>query len=95
MKAYDYIKKPFISEKSAILKDTTGQYSFEVDVRATKTEIKKAVSHLFDVKVKSVRTLIAPGKVKRRGSKLSTAKRTKKAIVTLAADQKISIFEEV
>ncbi len=95
MKSFDYLKKPFVSEKSTILKDTSGKYSFEVDMSATKTDIKRAVAKLFNVDVASVRTLIHPGKVKRRGYKVSPAKRTKRAIVTLAENQKISLFDEV
>ena len=95
MNLLDSIKRPSISEKTTIIRDSFGKYSFEVDMRATKKDIASAVSKLFDVEVTSVRTMICPGKAKRRRNGLVPAQRSKKAIVTLAKDQKIALLEEV
>ena len=61
---HDVIIKPIVSEKSYALIDT-GKYTFEVDPRSNKTEIKQAIEAIFNVKVASVNTLNRVGKVKR------------------------------
>jgi len=89
----DVIVRPIVSEKSYTLIDQ-GKYTFEVDPRATKTEIKLAVERIFKVKVASVNTLNRTGKARR--SRFGTGKRkdTKRAIVTLSAGT-IDIFTAV
>ena len=88
----DIIIKPIISEKSYALIDE-GKYTFEVDTRSNKTEIKQAVASIFDVKVLSVNTINRKGKLKRTGYKLGKRKDTKRALVKLADGDKIDIFE--
>ena len=78
----DIIVKPIVSEKSYNLIDE-GKYTFEVDPRSNKTEIKNAVEKIFDVKVASVNTLNRPGKTRRTKFGLGKRKDTKRAIVTL------------
>lgn len=91
--ARDIIRKPLISEKSTGLMEEL-KYAFQVDVRANKIEIKKAVEELFDVKVKDVNTIRVTGKVKRMGVHSGRRPNWKKAIVTLMEDSKpIEIFE--
>ena len=88
----DVIIRPVVSEKSyAGIEHNT--YTFLVDPRANKTEIKEAVQTIWSVRVTSVNTLNRPGKTKRRG--WTTGKRAdqKRAIVTLAAGDTIEIFE--
>jgi large subunit ribosomal protein L23 len=88
----DVIIRPVVSEKSyAGLEQNT--YTFLVDRRANKTEIKEAVQAIWDVRVMSVNTLTRRGKVKRR--RFTTGKRSdeKRAIVTLAEGDAIEIFE--
>ena len=88
----DVIIRPVVSEKSyAGLELNT--YTFLVDPRANKTEIKEAVQAIWNVRVTSVNTLRRQGKVKRRG--WTTGKRAdqKRAIVTLAEGDSIQIFE--
>jgi large subunit ribosomal protein L23 len=82
-----------VSEKSYTLIDQ-GKYTFEVDPRATKTEIKLAVEKIFNVKVSGVNTLNKTGKTRR--TKFGTGKRkdTKRAIVTLSSGS-IDIFTAV
>ena len=90
--ARDVIIRPVVSEKSyAGLELNT--YTFLVDKRANKTEIKEAIQKIWNVQVTSVRTLNRKGKVKRR--RWTTGKRPdeKRAIVTLAEGDAIEIFE--
>ncbi len=90
--ARDVIIRPVVSEKSyAGLERNT--YTFLVDARANKTEIKEAVQSIWNVRVVSVNTLNRKGKVKRR--RFTTGKRAdqKRAIVTLAEGDAIEIFE--
>lgn len=95
MSPYQVIKRPIITEKSNIA-TADSRYTFEVDRRASKTQIREAVEHIFKVDVVSVRVMnIAPkyGRWGRKRVKRSPA--WKKAIVTIAPDQRIEIFEGV
>ena len=89
----DIILSPVVSEKSYSLIDQ-GKYTFEVDPRANKTEIKLAIEKIFGVKVASINTLNKKGKTRR--TKFGTGKRkdTKRAIVTLKSGS-IDIFTAV
>jgi large subunit ribosomal protein L23 len=88
----DVIVRPVVSEKSyAGIESNT--YTFLVDPRANKTEIKEAVQRIWDVRVTSVNTLTRRGKVKRRGWTRGRRPNEKRAIVTLAAGDRIEIFE--
>jgi large subunit ribosomal protein L23 len=78
----DVLLAPVVSEKSYALLDQ-GKYTFVVDPRANKTEIKRAVEQIFDVKVESVHTMNRPGKTRRTRFGLGKRKDTKRAIVTL------------
>ncbi len=88
----DIILSPVVSEKSYDQIDDLGVYTFVVDRRANKTEIKQAVEAIFDVTVVSVNTMNRPGKVKRTGWKYGKRKDTKRALVKLAATDTIDIF---
>ncbi len=88
----DIILKPVITEKSSILMDQ-GKYTFEVDPRANKTEIKIAIEAIFGVKVSSVATQNRKGKVYRTRNGIGTRKDIKRAIVTLR-EGTIDIFGE-
>jgi large subunit ribosomal protein L23 len=88
----DVIIRPVVSEKSyAGLELNT--YTFLVDPRANKTEIKEAVQSIWNVRVTSVNTLRRQGKVKRRGYTVGKRADQKRAIVTLAQGDAIEIFE--
>ncbi|HEX6330404.1 MAG TPA: 50S ribosomal protein L23 [Actinomycetota bacterium] len=90
--ARDVIIRPVVSEKSyAGLDQNT--YTFLVDTRANKTEIKEAVQQIWNVQVTSVRTLNRRGKVKRRRWTKGKRPDEKRAIVTLAEGDRIEIFE--
>jgi len=86
----DILLAPVVSEKSYGLMDE-GKYTFLVDPRANKTEIKIAVEKIFDVKVASVNTINRQGKTRRTRFGMGKRKDTKRAIVTLT-DGTIDIF---
>ena len=86
----DVIIKPIISEKSYALIDE-GKYTFEVDTRSNKTEIKQAIEQIFNVKVDSINTLNCAGKTRRTRFGMGKRKDTKRAIVSLKSGS-IDIF---
>ena len=88
----DVILRPIVSEKSYAGLEA-GSYTFLVDPRANKTEIKEAIQAIWDVRVISVNTLNRPGKLKRRGYTKGKRPDQKRAIVTLAEGDSIEIFE--
>ncbi|NLI19455.1 MAG: 50S ribosomal protein L23 [Actinomycetales bacterium] len=90
----DVIVAPVVSEKSYNLIDE-GKYTFIVDPRSNKTEIKNAIEAIFDVKVETVNTVNRAGKTRRTRYGLGKRKNTKRAIVTLRPGQTIDIFGEV
>ena len=90
----DIISKPVVSEKSYGLLDE-GVYTFVVHPSANKTEIRQAVESIFDVRVTNVNTLNRKGKRKRNRRQSTFGRRSdvKRAIVTLAGDDRIELFE--
>ncbi len=95
MNQYDMIKRPVNTEKSNIQQELANQVTFEVDPRANRIEIGKAVESIFKVKVASVRTMQVKGKIKRRGRILGKRKDWKKAIVKLMPGEHIDFFDGV
>ena len=93
MDARDIIKRPVITERSSeIMSDK--KYTFEVDVRANKTQVKDAVQEIFGVKDKKVNIMNYKGKFKRVGKFGGYTNKRRKAIVKLTADSKeIELFE--
>lgn len=90
---YDIIRRPIITEESVDLMEEN-KYTFEVSKDADKTEIKKAIEHIFDVKVEKVYTQNRRGKLKRQGVTSGRRPNWKKAIVKLTPDSKtIEFFE--
>jgi large subunit ribosomal protein L23 len=87
------IRRPLITEKATQLQESVGKYSFEVDKRANKIDVKRAVESMFDVHVVKVNTTSVHGKVKRMGRFVGRRSNWKKAIVTLADGQSIDYFE--
>jgi large subunit ribosomal protein L23 len=93
---YQIIIRPIITEKSTHLKESNHEVCFEVAKDANKAEIKKAVEHLFKVKVETVKTQIKVGKWRRVGRNKGQTKSWKKAYVKLKAGEKmIEYFEAV
>jgi len=89
----DVIIEPVVSEKSYDLASANNTYTFIVDPRTNKTEIRQAIETIFDVKVVSVNTMIRKGKRKRTGNVIGRRKSTKRALVTLASGDSIDVFE--
>jgi large subunit ribosomal protein L23 len=95
MTSYEILKRPVITEKSTIQKEANNQLAFEVDRRANKVEIRRAVEQIFSVRVMDVRTIQMKGKAKRFGRTLGTRRSWKKAMVTLAQGEHVEFFEGV
>ena len=89
----DVILEPVVSEKSYDLIQSNNTYTFIVDKRTNKTEVRQAVEGIFDVRVVGVNTINRKGKVKRTGYKLGKRSDTKRALVRLADGDSIDIFE--
>jgi large subunit ribosomal protein L23 len=87
----DVLLKPVISEKSYRLADD-GKYTFLVAPGANKTQIRQAVEEIFHVKVTGVNTVNRPGKRRRTRFGWGTRASTKRAIVSLAAGERIDVF---
>ncbi|QPA54370.1 50S ribosomal protein L23 [Lysinibacillus sphaericus] len=93
MEARDILKRPVITERSSELM-AEKKYTFEVDTRANKTQVKHAVEEIFGVKVEKVNVLNYKGKFKRVGRYGGYTNKRRKAIVKLTADSKeIELFE--
>jgi len=92
---YGCIRRSVITEKSNLQKETANKIVFEVDRRANKIEIKKAVQQLFNVKVVDVNVMNFQGKKKRVGRVIGKKSDWKKAVVTLKQGEKIELFEGV
>jgi len=93
MMQYEIIKRPLNTEKTNIQKEAANQVTFEVDRRANRIEIKKAIETAFKVKVAGVQTMQIKGKTKRRGRFVGKRRNWKKAIVTLVPGERIDFFE--
>jgi large subunit ribosomal protein L23 len=92
---YDVIRRPLITEKTTLLKETQRALCFEVHKDSTKPEIKRAVETLFGVKVSTVRVSNVHGKVKRQGRFAGKRPDWKKAYVVLKPGEKmIEFFEQ-
>ena len=91
-RCYQIIKKPVISEKATNDSAERNAYHFRVPADANKIEIRRAVERLFDVKVVNVNTLRVKGKWRRRGYTSGQTQTWKKALVTLAEDNRIEVL---
>jgi len=90
----DVLKKPVLTEKSLTLQSNENKYTFDVDVKANKIEVKQAVEAMFGVKVLSVNIMNVKPKKKRMGKYEGKTNRRRKAIVKLAEGEEINYFEE-
>lgn len=93
MGIYSIIKRPLLTEKSTVEKMNRNRFFFEVDINATKKQIKEAVKKLFNVNVIDVRTMRVRGKTRYIGRTLSKKPNWKKAIITLKQGEHIGMFE--
>ena len=87
----DIIKAPIITEKASNLKENENTYTFSVDVKANKTQIKQAIEAIFNVKVESVNTINVHPRKKRVGRYSGYTNRVKKAIVKLKEGSTIEL----
>ena len=95
MHVYEVMKRPIDTEKTRYQAED-GKYTFEVDCRANKHQVKEAVEEIFDVEVLSVNIINVPAKTGRYGRRIVIRKPAwKKAVVTLAPGERIDIFEGV
>jgi len=92
-KVFETLKKPLLTEKSLILRDTDNCYSFVVEKNVNKYDIRKAVETLFKVTVEKVATIPLRGKVKKMGRFAGKRPDLKKALVTLKKGDKIETVE--
>lgn len=96
MKPADILIRPVITEKVNLQIERSGRYTFVVDKRANKLEVKKAVEEFYGVKVNDVNTIVVPGKNKSRFTKAGLLKGVKpsykKAVVTLEEGDTIDLF---
>ncbi len=92
MNIYQVLLKPTITEKSTLLQET-GRYTFEIDPRANKIQVKEAVEKNFNVTVIGVNITKLHGKRKRYGPRVKKMPDVKKAVVTLKPGDRITLVE--
>jgi large subunit ribosomal protein L23 len=90
---YQVIKRPHVSEKTARASANSNQYVFEVDQRASKTDIRQAVEALFEVSVRDVTVVSMPAKRKSFRGRPGARNAWKKAYVRLAQGQSIDLID--
>ncbi len=95
MNPYEILRRPILTEKTGQQSDELHRYTFRVDVRANKLQIKEAVEHAFNVKVLAVNVINVRGKARRWGRIPGRTEAWKKAVVTLSPGQTIQFFEGV
>lgn len=87
------IKRPILSEKSVVLRDEHNQYTFEIDILASKKDVASALASLYSTTPDKVRTHVRRGKYKRRGMHTWKASNKKYAYVTLKQGESLPIFD--
>jgi large subunit ribosomal protein L23 len=96
MHIYEVLRRPLLTEKTLLGVDVGNRYTFEVDMRANKFQVKDAVELAFSVTVTDVNMVVMPVKTTRRGKRVTIRKgKWKKAIVALAPGNSIQLFEGV
>lgn len=94
MRLQDVVRRPLITEKTTQLREESNTYAFEVDLRANRIQVARAIESQFNVKVAEVRILRTHGKQRRQGRFVGRKPDRKKAYVRLAAGEKtIEFFE--
>lgn len=96
MHIYEVLRRPIVTEKTMESVDISNRYTFEVDMRANKFQVKEAVELAFSVTVTDVNVVVMPVKTTRRGKRVNIRKaKWKKAMVALAPGNSIQLFEGV
>jgi len=89
---YRILLQPVVTEKSVTASERQNTYTFRVDPKATKGQIKQAVEEIFGVKVTEVRTVTTHSKRRRVRGRMTRSHLGKKAVVKVAAEDRIDIF---
>jgi len=89
---FNVIIRPLITEQGMHFANVKGAYSFQVNKKANKTQVKNAIEKIYNVKVDKVRTANRPGKMRRKGRSYGMTSSWKKAIVFLKPDFHIDLF---
>jgi large subunit ribosomal protein L23 len=89
---YNIIIRPLITEQGTHFANVKGAYSFEVNQKSNKVQIKNAVEKIYNVKVDKVRTANCKGKYRRKGKTMGMTSSWKKAVVYLEPDFHIDLF---
>ena len=92
MDAHNVVIRPIITEQSMHFANARGAYSFEVNKKANKAQIRNAIQKLYNVKVVDVRTANVKGKPRRRGRNFGITRSWKKAVVVLSEEHHIDLF---
>jgi large subunit ribosomal protein L23 len=92
MDDFSVIIRPLVTEQGMHFANVKGAYSFEVDKKANKQQIRSAVERVYGVKVSKVRTANRQGKLRRRGRSIGKTPAWKKAVVYLEPDYHIDLF---
>ena len=92
MDDHNIVIRPLITEQSMHFANARGAYSFEVNKKANKIQIKNAIEHLYNVKVVDVRTANKKGKLRRKGKNIGMTSSWKKAVVVLNEEHHIDLF---
>lgn len=87
------IKRPLFTEKGSRLKESENKVFVEVDIKANKLDIKKAMEEIFKVKIEKVATIKRHGKWKRQGRSLGKRPDRKKAVITIKEGEKLDFIE--
>ena len=93
MSLYSILHGPIVTEKTTAERMNNNKYSFYVDVRANKSQIKKAVENVFEVSVVGINTINIVPKTKRQGKFEGKTSKKKKAIVVLKEGDRIKLME--
>jgi large subunit ribosomal protein L23 len=92
VESHQVIRRPLVTEKGTMLSEGENAYSFEVNPLASKTDIRRAVEELFEVRVIDVRTQNRKGKPRRHKVHIGHTRSWKKAIVKLHEDDRIAFY---
>lgn len=93
MNVHEVIRAPLVTEKAELARESHDTYTFEVDMRASKDDVRAALKKFFGVDAIDVRTAIVRGKIKRVGQTFGRRPNWKKAIVKLKEGQSIELFD--
>ncbi len=95
----EILKKPILTEKASALTEKLNRFSFKVDQRANKLEIKQAIEKMYGVNIQAINTMVVFGKTKSRNTKAGVvsghAPKYKKAIVTLKDGETIDFYSNI